>query len=219
MCWHGSGESTYWQCNFANRYLIEYIFGELPNPSFWLRILKSICSFFLHSFEVHFGRTMARPINRQRWSQLRFSFYIQIPGFSSFLWFSDLPQICRFLVDLLAWIRFQAIKTRFLRFYPKPTAFEAIEPNIGAVFCVSALHSDQGAVACPKWDSRLKPQAKKISRCRHNAAWYNQHCSQDVVYRRHTRFSLPFGFCESDLVLERKTIHRQHRRCLQGFSF
>jgi hypothetical protein len=58
-----------------------------------------------------------------------------------------LPPITRFLAELPAGTGFQAIKTRFLRFYPKPTAFEAIEPDIAALFIVSALLLDQGAIA------------------------------------------------------------------------
>jgi len=58
---------------------------------------------------------------------------------------------------------FQAIKTRFLRFYPKPTAFEPIEPNSAAFFGVSADHPDQGATACPKWKQWLKSPPEKIS--------------------------------------------------------
>ncbi len=76
--------------------------------------------------------------------------------------FSNHLQICRFLPELLAGAGFQAIKTRFLRFYPKPTAFEAIEPNIAALFRVSALRSDQGAIACPKWSTGSNFRQRKL---------------------------------------------------------
>jgi len=75
-----------------------------------------------------------------------------------------LPQIGRFLTELLAGTGFQAIKTRFLRFYRKPTAFEAIEPDIAAPFIGSALRLDQGAIAYPDWRDGFKLSAKKISR-------------------------------------------------------
>jgi len=67
------------------------------------------------------------------------------------------------LPELNSWLQIKrAIKARFLRFYRKPTAFEAIEPDIAAFRIVSALHLDQGANAFPKWEYRLQFSAKKI---------------------------------------------------------
>jgi hypothetical protein len=63
----------------------------------------------------------------------------------------------------------RAIKPRFLRFYRKPAAFEAIEPDITAPrSIVSALLLDQGAVACPKRHYELKLSAEKVGYHRHN---------------------------------------------------